>query len=148
VTDIALKQFDDGGFDIDIVSGDLLTDNGMRTAVLISLFTDRVANDDDAIPDGSDNRRGYWADAYAANGDKIGSRLWLLGREMQTNDTLTRAEEYADEALAWLLADGVASRIDNVASWLSDGLLSIQTTIKRSDNSLFEDVFNFSLEAL
>lgn len=146
--DIALKQLDDGSFDIGIENGDLLTDYGMRTAVIISLFTDRQANDDDVIPDGTDNRRGWWADSYNDDGDKIGSRLWLLGREKQTDDTLGRAEEYADEALLWLIDDGMAKTVSNIASWSSDGLLSITTTIKSSDNSTYEDVFNFSLEAL
>lgn len=146
--DIALKQLDDGSFDIGIENGDLLTDYGMRTAVIISFYTDRAANDDDVIPDGTDNRRGWWADSYNDDDDKIGSRLWLLGREKQTDETLGRAEEYADEALQWLIDDGVAKTVSNVATWLSDGLLSVTTTIKRSDNSTYEDVFNFSLEAL
>jgi phage gp46-like protein len=148
MTDIALQQLDDGSFDVDIVGGDLLADNGMRTAVLISLFTDRVANADDVIPDGTGNRRGYWADAYSETGDRLGSRLWLLGRELETTATLIAAAEYADEALAWLMVDGVARSVVNVASWLRPGVLSIETTIRRSDSSLFQDIFNFSLDAL
>lgn len=147
MTDIALKQFEDGSFDITIENGDLLADSGMRTAVLISLFSDRIANDDDIIPDGTDNRRGWWADAYSHNGDKIGSRLWLLGREKQTNKTLSRAEKYSNEALQWLIDDGVAKNISSAADWIDDGLMEIKTVIKRSDNSTYEDTFNFSLKA-
>lgn len=148
MTDIALKQFDDGSFDIDIVDGDLLADNGVRTAVLISLFSDRIAEPDDVIPDGTDNRRGYWADAYNNNDDKTGSRLWLLSRAKQTDETLSRAEEYANEALQHFIDDGVASSVNSVASWLDSGFMCLQTTIKKGENNLFEDTFNFSLEAL
>ncbi len=148
MTDIALKQLDSGIFDIEIADGDLLSDNGMRTAVVLSLFTDRVADSDDVIPDGSDNRRGWWADAYNDDGDIIGSRLWILGREKQTDRTLERAAEYADEALNWLLKDGVARSVSHTASWSSEGMLVLVTTIERSDNSTFRAAFEVSLEAL
>lgn len=147
MTDIALQQSEDGSFDIDIENGDLVSDKGMRTAVLISLFTDRQAEPDDVIPDGTDNRRGWWADAYAEGRDKIGSRLWLLSREKKTTRTLERAEEYANEALKWLIDDGVAKNVSSTANWVGDGLMEIKTVIKRSDNSTYEDVFNFSLQA-
>ncbi len=146
--DIALTQSDDGVFDIGIQGGDLLTDSGMRTAVLLSLFSDRIAQDDDVIPDGTDNRRGYWADAYDASGDRIGSRLWVLSREMQTVATLSRAEEYANEALQWMVDDSVAKTVSSTANWLDGGVLCLQTAIVRSDNSLYEETFNFSLETL
>jgi len=146
MTDIALKQFDGGDFDIDIVDGDLLADNGMRTDVLISLFSDRIAESDDVIPDDTDNRRGYWADAYRNN--KTGSRLWLLSRAKQTDEILNLAEEYANEALQHLIDDGVASSVSNAASWLENGFMCLQTIIKKGDSSLFEDTFNFSLQAL
>ena len=148
MTDIALKQFDDGSFDTDIIDGDLLADNGMRTAVLISLFSDRIAEPDDVIPDGTSNRRGYWADAYNNNDDKTGSRLWLLSRAKQTDETLSRAEEYANEALQHFIDDGAANNVSSVASWAEDGLLCLQTAIQKGENNLFEDTFNFSLEAL
>lgn len=43
---------------------DLLTDNSIETAVIISLFTDRRAQPSDLIPDGSTDRRGWWADSF------------------------------------------------------------------------------------
>lgn len=83
----------------------------LARAVLISLFTWRRANPDDALP-GSE-RMGWWGDTHAAiQGDRIGSRLWLLAREKVTPQTLERAREYAREALQWLLDDGVAARVD------------------------------------
>ncbi|WP_234083052.1 phage GP46 family protein [Enterobacter quasiroggenkampii] len=78
-------------------------------AVIISLFSWRRANPDDNAPD----PMGWWGDTYpTVTGDRIGSRLWLLGREKVTNDTLNRARDYAIEALQWMLDDGVAARID------------------------------------
>lgn len=103
-------------FDWAIAAGDLATDDGLFTAVALSLWTDRLANADDAIPDGSGDRRGWWGDAYLpplANGtpDHVGSRLWLLARALQIQETAQRAQAYVQEALQWMVDDGVAAQV-------------------------------------
>lgn len=113
----------------------LIEDDGLETAVLISLFTDRLANDDDEIPDGSGDRRGWWADALNDDStDKIGSRLWLLSREKQLPTVLVRAREYALEALQWMVADGVAQSVDVDASNPRDGILALVISITRPEH--------------
>lgn len=108
----------------------LLADDGLETAVVLSLFTDRVAEDGEAPPA---ERRGWWADAYAdIPGDLVGSRLWLLWREKQTPQTLARAEAYAREALQWLVDDGVAGAVAVTAEWVRAGVLGLGITITRS----------------
>lgn len=107
-----------------VLSGnDLQTDDGLRTALVLSLFTDRRAEDGDTLPDGETNRRGWWADspeaAPIAEGDKFGSRLWLLARSKETPDILARAEDYTREALQWLIDDRVATSIAVAATFLS-----------------------------
>lgn len=91
---------------------DLLADEGLETAVLLSLFLDRRANADDEIPDGTTDRRGWWADEHAPiPGDLIGSRRWLLDRSKRSAETAKRLQDYDTEALAWLVDDGVAERV-------------------------------------
>ncbi|ELW8952456.1 phage GP46 family protein [Yersinia enterocolitica] len=87
--------------------GGLLEGDDLETAILISLFTDRLARSDDAI-DG-DDRRGWWGDTGSEY--PIGSRLWLLRREKLTTKVALKAEDYANEALAWLVDDGVVTAI-------------------------------------
>jgi phage gp46-like protein len=103
-----------GAADLSLIDNDLASDRGLETAVLLSLFTDRRAQPDDQPPSGDPNdRRGWWADELAAvEGDRIGSRLWLLDRSVNSNETARRAEEYVREALAWLIEDRVVSSID------------------------------------
>lgn len=80
-------------------------------AVIVSLFTWRRANPDDDLP--ADEKFGWWGDTFPiVENDRIGSRLWLLSRSKLTQETVSRAKEYAVEALQWLLDDGVASRVD------------------------------------
>lgn len=120
--------------DLVLAPPDLATDDGLETAVLVSLFTDRRAEADDVLPSGGTDRRGWWADAYSLRqGDPLestGSRLWLLSREKTTAQALLLAQEYAEEALAWLVADGVASAVQ-VAAERQGERLAIGVTIQR-----------------
>lgn len=90
------------------VSADM-TDSLSR-AVVISLFTWQRASQSDEVD--NDQRMGWWGDTFAENkGDKIGSKLWLLLRQKITEETLNRAQEYAYDALKWLIDDGICSDI-------------------------------------
>ena len=91
--------------------GELTTGNDLQTAILDSLFTDRLARADDDY-EGSD-RRGWWGDSGEES--QLGSRLWLLRRKKLTPDVAKKAEEYSSEALNWLKVDGVVSEVIPVA---------------------------------
>lgn len=103
-------------------AGQLATDDGMRTAILISLFSDARAPDDAELPEQGGDRRGWWGDAYAVGAmldagtardpNRIGSLLWLLSRAKATGTNLQLARQYCAAALAWLVRDGVAASIE------------------------------------
>lgn len=100
--------------DIAIDRGAVVLDDGLRTAILISLFTDARAPADAPLPEESADRRGWWGDDFPvtpARSGETGSLLWLLARSKITQATINRAREYATAALQWLLADGIASRV-------------------------------------
>jgi phage gp46-like protein len=81
----------------------------LARSVVISLFTWRRADPDDRLPDDIMGRLGWWGDAtLAIVGDKFGSRLWLLARETITQETMARAKFYSEEALHWMIEDGIA----------------------------------------
>lgn len=103
----------------------------LSTSVIISLFTDRQARPDDIIPDGTTDRRGWPEDEDVP----IGSRLWLLDRAKQTDETLRRAHDYIVEALQWLIDDGVAAAIDVRTEWSRPGFLGALVTVRRRDGS-------------
>jgi len=140
--DIAMR-YDAGAkfFDLALEDGDLATDEGLETAVILSLFTDRRAQEADRLPDGSSDRRGYWADAY--NDRPHGSRLWLLHREKELDEVLRRAEEYAQEALAWLVEDGVAREVVVEAVNLRRGVLQLRIEIRRGERETLERQFDY-----
>lgn len=131
--DIALVLQSDGSWDIALDGADLLADNTPRTAIVLSVLSDRRAAADDILPNPGDaDLRGWWADAFPTmDGDLWGSRLWLLARAKQTQDTLNSAQTFIDEAVAWLSEDGISDAITVTASYPDIGAMSIEAVIPR-----------------
>jgi phage gp46-like protein len=123
MTDVALVwNADEGSADFALAGGGLLLEEGLRTAVIVSLMTDGLARADDDLADGGvpdGDRRGWWGDVPVTGqtARSIGSRLWLLRRAKATEGTRLRALTMAREALAWLVTDGVAERVDVTGRW-------------------------------
>lgn len=133
MSDIRTAFIDFSG-DLTVSGPSLETDDGLETAVVISLFTDRRAKDGDPLPDGVLNRRGWWGDSFpSVVGDQIGSRLWMLAREKQLPSVVARAREYALESLKWLIEDGIAREVKVVAEVVRTGVLGLDIEIVRSN---------------
>lgn len=96
-------------FDLALSGADLASEDTLASAVLTSLLCDRLAKAYE-VTTGVD-RRGWWADAYANNNHKTGSRLWLLEREKQLPGVVHRCKQYCEEALQWFIEDGFAKAV-------------------------------------
>lgn len=120
-------------FDINILNGDLESDNGLETAVAISLFTDKRVTDEE-LPDLETSKRGWWGDMFPEiDQDKIGSRLWTLMREKRNTETLRKSEDYSREALSWMLEDSVADSIEVLSEYDTNNFIIINIKIARPD---------------
>jgi len=116
IQEIAIA-WDEGEFEgnINYVNGDLALEQGLYSAVLISIFSDGRAADDDILPNILDtDKRGWWGDLISplVENDKIGSRIWLLERSKTLPEVLVQAKEYLKECLQWIVDDGIASAIE------------------------------------
>lgn len=147
--DVAMVEDNSIKADVSVVDGDLLDETSMRTAIMVSLFSDRRADDTELSnafapssqgPVRSVDPRGWWGDELATvGGDQWGSKLWLLAREKQTQATLTRAEAYVREALRWLIDDGIARQMTIETQWMHEqnprdfplGIMGIRIEIVR-----------------
>lgn len=110
-------------------AGGFEMDGGLGTCILISLFTDRRVEAEELPPGGATDQRGWVGDALAEiESDRIGSRLWLLRREKQTEETRQRAEEYALEALAWLEDAELVTGLEVEAEWIAREMLGMRIT--------------------
>lgn len=113
-------------------AGDLSQADALVRAVIISLFTWRRAKPED-LTDGE--KMGWWGDSIEPPvvNDRIGSRLWLLRRAKLVPQTFTTVREYAQEALAWLVDDGAAMRVDVTAERFGAEGLALQVAIYREE---------------
>lgn len=137
MTDYALVLDDNGQIDIQFANGDIVRDDGLETAVLISLFSDSRAAED-MIPaiDRDGDLRGYWGDVRpTVSGDETGSLLWVLKRSKQLNQTLADAREYAQRSLQWLVTDGVAQSVSVVTSYPYRGWMLLEVIIYRPQSA-------------
>lgn len=85
-------------------------DPGFETYVLLCLFTNARASDQDTLPEEDSFREGWWGSALLEF--ELGSKLWLLNKAKINNDTIALAEQYIKEALKPMIDDGIASKIE------------------------------------
>lgn len=133
--DLALI-WDEAGFTADwslLPEGDLRTGPPLVTGVFVSLFTDRRAAADDRLPPGATDRRGWWGELL--DDKPVGSRLWLLRRAKRLPETLRLAQDYIREALAWMIEDGLATRIDVAAAWEGPSRIRARITLHRAEGA-------------
>jgi len=114
--DIGLIQTPEFEIDIQVKDGALVLDDGLETAVLISLLTDARARDEDVLPEELGSvfeRRGWWGQSLLElESGFFGSRLWLNQRDKILIQTIENIQENALDSLRWLEEEGVASEIE------------------------------------
>ncbi len=122
--------------DISFKDGDMVRENGLSTAVLMSMFTDRRDN----------NERGWWGDQVSIEQDQIGSRLWTLERASTTIETIVLAKEFIEESLQWILDDGVVAAIvvtvERQGNKTNGDRLAVQIEVEKTDGNL--EAFRFA----
>ncbi|MEM7522166.1 MAG: phage GP46 family protein [Pseudomonadota bacterium] len=116
--------------------GDLAADQALRTSALVTLGTDRRAEDSDVLPLNETDRRGWWADELFAPDlppaqQRIGSRLWLLDQRVLNAPTLADARIYAEEAFAHWVTIGAARRVEVDVSRIALNRLGLLIRIYR-----------------
>lgn len=139
-----------GDFGVTANAGDLDTDEGLESAVFISLFTDKRARDDQELPDPqSEDRRGYYGDLISPieTGDETGSWIWLyIERAKTTNSVIEDVRQAAIDSLKWLITDKVAMKVEveceKIGSPGNDWLQLIVKVFKKDGNT---ETFNYDL---
>lgn len=133
MSDILIAKDSDGVFDISIANGQLVTTNGLDTAIYMSLFTEKRATEDQ-IKEPS-QRRGWVGNEL--NDDvtyEIGSYLWLLDQAIINQDTANLGEAYISDCLQWMITDGLVGSI-TVDSIIQSDKIVFNLTFLRNDGS-------------
>jgi phage gp46-like protein len=136
--------------------GGLRAKGALHTAVTICLFTDKRVPEDHPhakLVDG-DDPRGWWGDGEDIRPElgerEMGSLLWIYERA-HLNDEIRRwVEAEALDALATLIFQGVATKIEAIATRPTNpNQLNLEVRIYGADgsmtfNEMFEDIWKQS----
>jgi phage gp46-like protein len=135
--DVRLAQLN-GFMDIAIIGGDLAADNSLANSVIISLFSDGRAPSADDLPTVEKSLRGVWFDTPA---DRFGSLLWLIQREKTTQQTCSKAEDYARRGLAWMVAEGITASVAVKAEIVDRSTIKLQVSLSRGTNRKYDQLW-------
>ncbi len=151
-TDIKVKFSDKFVGDFTLIKGDLEREEGIGTAVLMSLFTDRRADESDEID--NEDKKGWWGDLVAeVEGDLIGSKIYQLMRSKSTPDIEVKLKQFIFEALEWMIEDGVVVEngitVDTfVFGNVENKRLGFKIELRQSDGEIvalsFDDLWQLS----
>ncbi len=147
--DIAIVWNQQGtGGDWSVVGGALALGPDIESAVVVSLFTDRIASPDFVPTDGTADRRGWWGDTYGTT--LIGSRLWQLERAAKSAAVSIplQAKGFCVEALQWLIDTGVAASVAVDTGWLTPTALGIRVQVMQPDGRLSNFQYSHAWEGV
>lgn len=120
------------GFDKD--NNGIADDNGLETAIITRLFTERRADDsvpaDRLGPDG--DKRGFFGDVFLSGERRAGSLIWTLRREVINDETLRRLEDMINDALEDLVEDGIIGDV-LVQANAAAGTVQVMLNFTRAD---------------
>jgi phage gp46-like protein len=109
---IAFDQYDQFA-DFILADRDVDRDDGLETAVLITLLTDKHADAGDPLPDDSGYRGGWFGDSLPVVPDyKMGTKLWLLQRAKTVTEIPAIAKEHLLDGFKWMIEDGIVKSVD------------------------------------
>jgi phage gp46-like protein len=123
--------------DIAYTDRDIVIDGGLSTAVYISLFTDGYDSDS--------GEGGYWGDTVG--GDPRGSLLWTVAREVISPTLPVRIKKICEDALQWLIDDGIASTVAVTVTVSGQFALTISIDIKQADASTLSLEYSYNWNA-
>lgn len=123
--------------------------DGLEEAVLMSLFTNKRASEDD-LPAGVSDRQGWWGDLYLDPAEaSMGSLLWTLSQSRLTQETVEQARQYIHDSLRWMETDEVTEAVLVEVSRDGDRLLySVDIPRSQDPASPWRRTWSLRLDAL
>lgn len=132
---LGLKLFPIGSNDIadlNIVNGQFEVDDGFDTALFISLFEEKRADQSEQAVNFL--RRGWWGNELQdIPGFEIGSKLWLVYQARKTQTILNLAQTYARDGLQWLIDQGFLDDLTVDGIFFGDGIKLTINLIRSND---------------
>lgn len=129
-----------GYWDIDTENGDFVKTDSLDTALYMSVFCEKRANQ---VSEPS-LRRGHFTNQFSrVTGYEIGSLFWLYTSQAKnTTANLTLLENTVNDGLRWLVDDAIISKV-NVSATKSSTQINLEIGLinKLQSNSKYYNLF-------
>ncbi len=124
-----------------------MRDPGLETAILISLFTDKRADDADVLPPGEEDKRGWWGDTPNY---QMGSKIWLSMASKTTPDVLNDIKQYALGCIQWTITDGLSVGNEVEVSRIDTYTMSVEIKITEpsGEQQFYKYSYNWKAEEI
>lgn len=139
--DVKLTQ-DGKGWHLDFENGDIAKTDGLDTAILMSVFSEKRASSSEVSK--PDLRRGHFINEFSrVLNYQIGSLFWLYTSQSILSDSVIRKLEIAiTNGLSWMITDGMYSKTNVSVKKVSGGLeIDIELINKLHENSKYFNLF-------
>lgn len=139
--DTKLAQQADLSYDLEIENGDFVIDDALETALVVSLLSDRRADESQVAQ--PEFRRGWIGDLVTTlSGYLFGSHLWLDEQSRATQETLNSIKDAAEKSLLWMLETGLVLKIEARTSFIDLSTVRLDIIITSPDGSISNKAFN------
>ena len=140
--DIKLIEQSNLAYDVEFENGDFKIDDGLETALIVSLLSDRRADESQIFQ--PELRRGWIGDLVATlPGYKFGSHIWLSEQSRLTQETLTTIQDASEKSLDWMLSIGLILNVEAKASIVvKDSTVLLIVSVTSPDGSVSKKAFN------
>lgn len=111
-TDLEFARTADGFYDlvIDTETSDMAVTDGFESAIMVSVFSDRRANEDEVAD--PIKRRGWIGDLVSdVPDDRHGSGLWLYEQRRLDPRTVVGLRLEAEASLRWMIQEGLVKSV-------------------------------------
>jgi phage gp46-like protein len=138
--DLAIKKFS-YGFDIDFENGDFAICNDLTTAIYMSIFCEKRA--DQSQIERADLRRGHFSNIFYNL--EVGSLFWLYTEQSKrTEENASELEDTITQALNWLIDLNYASDFDVNVALLDDNKYVVDIVISNIFNPSLKTNYNLT----
>lgn len=125
-------EMNNGVFDIVIENGDFANEDGLDTAIWVSLFTDSRADVSQVLV--PENRRGWMGNLVSEIPERqLGGLLWLAEQRRLNQDTLNENIDHVRKSLEWMVIDGIAVEMDVIGQIIPRTGIAANVTITSKD---------------
>lgn len=132
--DARLQVIDGGLYDLQLANnGDIESADFFDTAILVSLFAERRANESEVFE--ASMRRG-WIGNESTPGFEIGSKIWLYEQSRLTRTSINGMTVAISQALQWFIDSGYAVSIGDIELIVTTTGLDLSFTIRRPNSKV------------